>query len=410
MFRLFGDWKIERGRSPYIAGKNKLAKPVRKAGLVVVSWRNKLGNQRAFVLTAKFACILLLVAWNTAQANDGFYQGSGSTLSPVNNSYLRVRTETLVIRAISPPVCYSVYANGHPITDNENQTMGPQVKVTVGPSVKCGDGSADDLVVKWSADANYEIEARQSQHEVQIGFPVSTWEREYVDSVGMGELDAPGIANFQTFIDDAEVKHTEVKVLKPRKGDQHEQIGYAWRASFEQGKTYRLRTRYQYGEFASNGYYDGREFHGARPWFLKSGALSLPAGTMLYFLTPLQSWAPPPPESITIELHLPSDIPVTYAIFHGVKPVCLSSNVAYYSIRHQFPKDDLGVTLPRIDAGREALQTLRTAEQWKKWLAALDNPRIKVECGVVNQIRKRAAPDLQAALDKFQCVSSCQAE
>lgn len=363
------------------------------------------------IATARIVFIILLVGSNAVMANDGFYQGAGSTLTPIKNANLRVREERLRIAPIEPPVCYSVYANGKPIKEGNDMEVDAHARVTLGSRVKCKAGDTDNLKVKWSASATYEVEVLQSQPDVQMGFPVATWEREYTDSIGIGALNAPGVANFHTYMNGEEITQTQLKVLKHGEGKSREQneIGYSWNASFQQGTAYELKTEYDFGEFNSNGFYDGREYkRGETPWFIGANAQPLTAGTLIYYLTPLNTWAAPPPELIDIEVRLPSSTPVTYAVPGEVKPSCISLGALHYTITNRFPGADLTVTIPNSEWWKkESLKPMSTPEQWRKWLKTLGGESVRFSCDVLDEINKHANPNLKAEVKRVQCVASC---
>ena len=55
---------------------------------------------------------ITLVLFQTATANDAFYQGGGSSLRPLNNPQMRVIEEKLLIHPMPQPVCYRLRFHG----------------------------------------------------------------------------------------------------------------------------------------------------------------------------------------------------------------------------------------------------------------------------------------------------------
>ena len=354
---------------------------------------------------------MMIILANAALANDGFYQGSGSTLKLIKNSHLRVREENLLIAPIIPPECYSVYANGK-IIDKGMDLKVEDAKITIGARTNCNNGSTDIYNAKWSAAADYQVEVLQAQPKVLIGFPVDTWERDFIGADGdLYYLYAPSVVNFRTYINDEEIKSLELKKLKSAnvKTGSRDELGYTWSASFLEGKPYHLRTEYDFGVDNSNAFYKGREYlTGEIPWF--SGVMPEPftAERIIYFLTPINSWASPPPEQIKIEVRLPSEIPVTYFVPLELKPACVTTKALHYLLKNQFPSHELSLSMPNTGWWkREKLKPLRTLVQWNKWQKTLGGETVKIGCDVIEELKKTAAPDLQAHLNTFQCVSTC---
>lgn len=347
---------------------------------------------------------------NTALANEGFYQGAGSSLTLVKNSYLRVREEALLIAPIIPPDCYSVYVNNKTLVDGMD--VKGDAKVTLGSHEKCQSNTGDAFYAKWRATADYLVEALQSQQGVLIGFPVETWKREFNGKNGdLYSVYAPSVVNFRTYLNDEEIKSLELKKLKSHdiKTRARDLLGYTWLASFEAGKSYHLRAEYDFGVDNSNAFYKGREYlTGETPWFFGAVHEPFPAERMIYFLTPISSWASPPPEQIKIEVQLPSEIPVTYFVPLELKPICVTSTAFHYLLKNQFPSSELMVSMPSTGWRKKGrLEPLRTLAQWKKWKKTLGGDSVKIGCDIIDELKKTAAPDLQAHLNTVQCISSC---
>jgi len=356
-----------------------------------------------------FAGVIVMVT-NTGLANDGFYQGAGSTLTLVKNSHLRVREENLLILPIMPPDCYSVYANNKAIEKGMEIKEDP--KITIGISTKCNNDFTELFNAKWRATADYQVEVMQSQEKVLIGFPVDTWKRDFIAADGdLYYLYAPSVVNFRTYINGEEIRSLELKKLKSAnvKTGSRDELGYTWSASFDAGKPYHLRTEYDFGVDNSNAFYKGREYlAGETPWF--SGVMPEPftAERIIYFLTPINSWASPPPDQINIEVRLPTDIPVTYFVPLELKPACVSTKALHYQLKNKFPSHELTLSMPNtVLWNREKLKPLRTLKQWNKWNKTLGGDMVKIGCDVIEEVRKFAEPDLQSHMSMYQCAKSC---
>lgn len=358
---------------------------------------------------------LVLVAWAVilpirTLANDGIYQGSGSTLTMVKNSHVRVHEEHLSIAPIYPPLCYSVLINGKPIKDGMDiDPIRKSANITVGPRVECSD--TDDLRARWRAVAEYQVVASRTQNNVLIGFPIDTWTRDFKDNHGdLGRLDAPGVANFRTFINGEEMEHLTLKRLGSdltgSKPNEKTSLGYTWRASFLAGKRYYLRTEYDFGMRNSNSFYEGREYlPGETPWFWEG---KYAADGFFYALTPLNSWGSPPPERIKIVVKLPPGVPVTHVVPMELKPSCITTNTLHYEIGNQFPSQDLVLNMPAIEyLQKVGYERLHTIKQWREWQKTLGGAAVKIGCDVIKELKAGADPDLQAQMNDMQCVSSC---
>ncbi len=359
-----------------------------------------------------FAGVIFILA-NTALANDGFYQGSGSTLRLAKNSYLRVHKENLLIIPINPPECYSVYANGKELKEGMDLKI-DEAKVTIGARTKCNGTSTDMFSAKWRVVADYQVVVLQSQQRVSIGFPVDTWRRDFIAADGdLYYLYPPGVVNFRTYINDEEIKPLELKKLRSHndKTGSRDELGYTWSASFEKGKSYRLRTEYDLGVNNGNAFYKGREYlSGETPWFSGVMPEPFPAERIIYFLTPINSWAAPPPEQIKIEVRLPTEIPVTYLVPLELKPACVTSKALHYLLKNKFPSNELSLSMPSsgwLNAKKESLKPLRTLGQWKRWQKTLGGETVKIGCDAIEELKKSAEPDLQAHMSAYQCAVSC---
>ncbi len=361
----------------------------------------------AVSLRALVACASLIAA-AAAMANDGFYQGAGSTLVPVKNSHLRVRAEKLLISPSAPGACYPVYVGGKLVRDG--MRVKSATKATVGPRTKCDHvGYFTQLYASWHAVADYEVEALESQEDVLIGFPVSWWLREFDDANGdLDGVDAPGVADFHSYVNGEEIQRLTLRKLQGNAPDGRKiyELGYTWRASFQAEKPYHLRTEYDFGEDTSNAFYPGREFvEGETPRFLGTTLDTAAAGAnrLIYFLTPINSWAAPPPDRIDIEVRVGVGIPITYFVPTQFKPVCVSTSAFHYLLTSKGPSQELGLSY----AQGTKFKPLTTVSQWKAWRKTLGGSSVRISCDLIAELKKAATPGLLSHLESYQCISSC---
>lgn len=335
-----------------------------------------------------------------ANANDAFFQGAGSTFYPIENKNLRVIGEDLRISYMEQENCYELHDNAK--------------------RVAC-QGGGDQMVTRWKVQADYQVEALADQRNVQMGFPVPLWSHEFINE--KHDLDSEavdGATAFRTFIDDKEIKEVAPKDLalledtlyhrqqgeRPVYGGSS---GFVWKASFEKGRRYALRTTYEFGPAHSAGFYEGREYiPGEEPWFMPSWnhIRNGSAATVTYFLTPLKYWEATPPKSIRIRLDLPSGMPAFYVVPIYPKPSCVEEGAVYYELENMFPEHDFEVSMPESRFG--ALAPMKTAEEWDKWMSVMA-PKARISCALRRNIQKGADTDLQKKLDLLSCVESCSA-
>jgi hypothetical protein len=295
----------------------------------------------------------------TASGNDGFYQGAGSSLIPVNNPYLRVREEMLVITPIKTPACYAVMINGKPLL---RELTSPYVqaatdKVEIGAKVECK-GKLVTFSPRWRAEVEYEVEASRDQNDILIGFPIPYWTAEFHTTDGLYSVNAPGVANFKTYINDRLVSPVGMKVLtdalkysKDKLFYSNDLPGFTWMSSFQSQHKYKLRTEYDFGSSMSVDFYPNREYvDGEKPWFKMRGIDKYQniggAERIIYFLTPINSWSPPPPTMIKIVVRLPAVVPATHVVPTELKPSCVMLSEIQYEITNQNPRHELRLSMP----------------------------------------------------------------
>lgn len=357
----------------------------------------------------------LLIAPGTSRGNDGFYQGAGATLQLMKSKSMRVLRERLVISPIEPPVCVEVLVRGKPLptaTDNSppqfHQEL-PADAITLDQPNACPaqPNVRRMLVLGWKAVARYDAAALEDVPAAQIGFPVPEWDFDYDSDEGLEGVRLPAVARFRTSIDGAEVEGIETRRLE-------EKLGYVWHASFKKGQRSTLVTRYHFGEVYSNSFYSGREYTTVQPWFLYGGQSDYDrdrwpgASSMIYYLTPMSSWADPPPESVSIRIDLPLATPVEYFVPVGLPVACVGLHELHFEILGAFPTADLRVSYPSYDEHTQKRPDLQTEAQWRAWLATLGG-KAKLTCELTKAMKARADAGLLRTLGRVPCVKSCEA-
>lgn len=363
-----------------------------------------------------------------AHANDGFYQGAGDTLFPVRNKYLRVVKEELKISYIhiKQRKCYDVFYKGKKASNLKAEAPSYAFGTLKPASNYKKISFLEQFCPRWKATAVYEVFSSKEQKNVQMGFPVPTWD--FTDNSGMPLIQVPGAVNFKTYIDGKEIRNTKLKWLKAGNiknlyGDKV--LGYTWHANYGKSTKHILKTEYEFSVDYSIGFYEDREYmKGKRPWFVPQpddnnlghfGA----AQTMQYYLTPLQLWSPPPPSSINIDINLPGNLPVTYAVFSlGMTPTCIDTHSLHFEIKNRFPETDLKISYPaeRWEADRifddvegwDKLSQILTQENWDKWIQSNDLQETKFTCGFIENMQIIAEKELEQTLQLIDCVKSCR--
>lgn len=357
-----------------------------------------------------------------ARPNDGFYQGAGYHLVPVRSTALKVRRETLRITAIDPPRCHDVLHEGRriefpPAGEAIEFEKCPDVRAfAAGPPRPCGAEWLPwrEFSARWRAEAVYWVEALDSVRDVTIAFPVPTWDFEYFCDGGLEGARLPAVVAFETFIDETRVPQTSIRELgleglpqgpEGSVSSRDKTLGYAWRASFSKGGRYTLRTAYDFGVDTVSGFYEGHEYpRGVRPWFLPDAAVKLGgAEHLLYYLTPIRSWAEPPPESISIRVDLPRDVPVTYFVPVALRPTCVDEHAYQFELAMQWPPMDIDIAYPMK---RSVRPPIRTSRQWSAWIASLGEG-VKLTCTLRDQLARDADKPVEDAIRALECVESC---
>lgn len=350
--------------------------------------------------------IALLLFPGALQANTGFYNGSGETLFPVKNAHLRVLRERLEISPLSERKCYALLFSQESRTSWLASIKGG-APGRLGGAVKCpkeafGEG-AEVLQTLWRAEAVYDVEALEDESDVTLGFPVPTW------SNMMAEGTAPGVASFKTWIDDRTAEGLRMTFLAPtgpvskELADSNGKIwGYSWTASFQKGRKYTLKTTYEFGaEFS----YDPQDYMRG----LSSDYFLL--ASILYDLTPLNLWAPPPPD-VFIKVTIPKNLSILYAFPDELKPSCLDAEALHYEIKGRLPETNLRVTFPvrhgpgPISPGK--VLPLRKEDDWEDWKENLSFGQVKLTCSLVAGLKGRMSPRFYQEISKVPCQQTCE--
>ncbi|MFA6029522.1 MAG: hypothetical protein WC969_06700 [Elusimicrobiota bacterium] len=351
--------------------------------------------------------LLILAFCGTATANDGFFAGAGSTLSPVRNESLRVIRETLTIAPIEPRHCWKrvMLERGSP---DQRGKLTEQVPCSKEHPSYGGDDT------RWRAEAVYEIEAKADAPGVQFGFPTPVWDAE--DSDEHGDLtDAPvaSAADFRTFIDGRRVEEVSLKWLDGPEKKRDRALGFVWTASFTKGKRYTLKSTYEFSHDYSVGFYGekGAAFReGAAPWFIlengKQNNDQYASGTLIYYLTPLKQWGAPPPEKIRIEVTLPSRVSMTMVVPISPKPRCVGVDSLVYELRNAFPEEDLRIAYPAdlAEDKRPKLAVFADLLAWRRTLGG----GVRITCALRDRLIKESGPAVGEALKDAPCEQVCR--
>lgn len=353
---------------------------------------------------------------NVAMANDGFFWGAGDTLRPVHSKSLRVLRENLKLNPIESKVCYQVLFRGKPQQPPPSYDYKGSEFATIGKRLDCEavKGAWAKFSPEWTAEATYEIEALEDAADVLFGFPVHTWHADFDDRDGLNSVPAPGVARFQTHIDSQEISATQLKWLDGI-GDtgKGKTLGYTWKASFQKGKHYTLRTLYQFGIDESNAFYADHEYpKGEKPWFWKEGVWS-EAHRIIYYLTPLRQWASPPPAQVSIAVTLPANLPMTLAVPIKPKPKCIGERTLFYELQDAFPTQDLELSYPvsranSIPNTKSPSHKLETLTDWEAWMKTLGGSQVAMNCALLKRLENDSGVALQNILAGIKCQPSCQ--
>ncbi len=362
---------------------------------------------------------IIVISTSPLFGNDGFFQGAGSTLIPVQNKSLRVITEHLNITYIDKEVSYSLLIDGKQIKpEYQGVFKSTATYAQIGPIVDSKDNISTVLIPRWHAYVEYEIEALKDLTDVVMGFPIPLWESEFTDSEGLQGISVPSVVNFKTYINGNRILKADLKWISGISNlisDQNKKtLAYIWKASFKKGRKYLLKTEYDFGEDYSVGFYPGREYNkGEVPWFVRkdgdnrSNGQAVEAATLIYYLTPLSLWANPPPSLITIKIVIPTDMPVTHVVPMYPKPTCIDQHAIYFEFKNKFPKQELRLSFP-VSRDRKLLDLgrIKKLEEWQSWKKILGD-QVKFTCALVQElIYTIQSDDVKKELKRIDCVKS----
>jgi tetratricopeptide (TPR) repeat protein len=372
------------------------------------------------------------VLFQTAMANDGFYQGGGSSLRPLNNPQMRVIEEKLLIHPMPQPVCYRLRFRGQFLEELKpdqllyNVPLKPDEFAEIADSTVCKKDEMNEfydnqLLSLWQAQAEYHVEALADQNSVQMGFPLPIWWAHYFDqdTEWKQELPVPAAVNFRTFINGKLVENprltwlnvpdpaAEVPAIKT--------LGFVWQASFKKGEKYTLRTEYDFGssyqayDFGRN--YQSGDFSVEKlPWFIAANENEegideyLSALGLFHYLIPLRTWGTQAPERISIQVKRPPGVPSTYLVPITPKPVCVDTDSLHYEYRNRYPDSKLEIYMPLWFYDQDDFKSwpdLKNPDQWQRWQQTLGGKPVSITCEVLDEV---------SAPDNFTCVKQCQTE
>jgi hypothetical protein len=343
-----------------------------------------------------------------AAADDGTFRGAGETLRPLRGHSLRVSREVLRLAPVQRPLCYEILFRREPQPPGADYKRGEFA--TLGERTGCGEGVWATFSPEWTAETVYEIDALEKVSDVLFAFPVRTWDVGFSAPDGPISLPAPGVMDFKAFFDRQAV-HAEKLVWLPGAVEGKKTLGYTWEASFKKGGRHILRTLYAFGAAANDGFLEGRDYlQGEKPWFLKEGVRP-GAHRLIYYLTPLKRWTPPPPSKISITVTLPAQIPMTLAVPLAPKPKCIGERSLVYESRAAFPEQEFELSYP--DPGLAAkgfkfLQAPQTPEDWEAWMKTLGPAQVEMDCSLLRRLQLESGAALQDILSRKTCRMSCE--
>ena len=362
------------------------------------------------------------ISTSSVFANDGFYQGAGATLTPVENSSMRVITEKLEISPLRNPVCYSIDI---PKSEyDEKGELKDSAAGFIGKPTKCpkSEGNFDTLRVRWHAKAIYEIEALSDQIGVQIGFPVPTWGLPMGNSEGRVDVSVPGVANFSTSIDDSKIKDILVKKvpIKNPNGEVAKEgnltSAFIWKSDFKKGKHYQLKTEYDFGISYSNGMYEGSEYPKASIlWFDRrtlaeakhGGGTKFQSEQIIYYLQPIRLWGGGIPEYISVRVATPASMPIYYLTPANSGIECIDKKALYFRWNKSFPTEDLSISYPvqfyPKQNGKFIYSPIRQQVEYDAWSELISKQsnfkspsgsiaHVKMDCELEKELLKNLPP------------------
>jgi hypothetical protein len=356
-----------------------------------------------------------------ATGNDGFYQGSGSSMIPVKNKSLRVVTEHLSITPIDKEVSYSLLVDGKRIGPTyKGQPKTKAMYAHIGPVVNSKHDLSEVFTPRWHAHVEYEIEALEEQKAVVMGFPIPLWVGDFLDNKERQSIQVPSAVNFRTYIDGILVRNIEFRWINGISSFQNYEnvnektLAYIWKASFKKGKRYLLKTEYDFGVDYSAEFFSGHQYiEGETPWFVQrdrnghqdSINRAQRAVTLKYYLTPLTLWADAPPSLVAIKVEMPLNIPVTCTVPMSPKPCFIDQHALYYEFKNSFPNRELMISFPASEDWKTtSLGAIKDISEWKLWQKTLGD-HAKLSCPLTQEFRDSIqSADIREELKKIDCV------
>jgi hypothetical protein len=374
-----------------------------------------------------------------ALANDGFYEGAGTTLVPVSSKSLRVVRERLEISALKKGRCFGLFYHGKRVTTGSDvKGDGP---AEIGREVECKSANEHTFRSWFTADATYQIEATGDETGIQMGFPDPGWSDEYQGPDGLEGFSVPGVTGFEVAINGKRIgslaqKRVKTVPLEEENQTEAELPAYVWSASFEKGKRYTVEARYEFGDDISAGFYPGRELppEAKYLWFdrrpVAEAVASAPdvaaARTAIYYLHPIKLWAPPAPDVIEVRVEAPPDLPVMYLQTSTPGLRCIDTKALYFRWQHSYPDRDLRVSFPaEVDRRAFRAQPMKTDAEFSLWYETMNlvNARpgekrkdtVGIGCDLVEALKRTV--DKRSVLftwfgpyGALKCVPSCDPE
>jgi hypothetical protein len=365
----------------------------------------------------------ILICICPAMGNDGFYQGSGSSMIPVKNKSLRVVSEHLFITPIDKEVSYPLLVDGKPIGPKyKGQFKTKAAYAQIGPAANSKHDISNAFIPRWHAHVEYEIEALEEQNDVVMGFPVPLWVSDFSDNEGLQSIQAPSAANFATYVDGILVRKVELNWINGINNFQNYENGdkktlvYIWKASFKKGKRYLLKTEYDFGADYSAEFFSGHQYiEGETPWFVQRDRNKKPndsnkcerAFTLKYYLTPLTLWADTPPSLVAIKVEMPANMPVTCAVPMYPKPCFIDKQALYYEFKNAFPDKELLISFPVSEDWKPINPgAIKEISEWKLWQKTLGD-HFKFSCLLTKDlIGTIQSGDIREELKNIDCFQS----
>lgn len=380
-----------------------------------------------------------LVAAPDVRANDGFYQGSAFSVVPVKMSGVAVVREKLVIEPIEHPKCYKLV--GVPSKDKKEcytrMNLKPLPSCQTNPATGRLDGAI--FAPHWRAHAEYEVTASRDIVDAQMGFPIPNWDHSYQCDKADGREDAltDGITDFHVWRNGTEIKGLRRGSLKAVPNlmlseGAKSYAGYLWKTGFKKGEKSSFVVDYAFGlmynaEFFSRdrqpqqyGESQSVTHFNEKPWFLTLPIKSCwySAASVDYILTPINLWGNRPPEEIRIELKT-GKLPSRFLVPYYPAPECVDRDKMVFHFKQTRPNAEFRVSYPDFSFSdikcpakevEEFFQhPLQSVDQWKAWRTSLGSDFVKFTCGLLDDLKAGADPQLAVEIAKAatDCRASC---